>query len=224
MQAIGAALPATDGIACFTRMYLGVTQTVAEQVQASAFVDAAWMSRLDVVFANFFFNALDVSQQDPTKTPRCWAPLIQRRADPSVAGIQFALAGMNAHINHDLPQAVVTTCAELQTGPDQDGHHDDYNRINPLLAAAEQAVRESFEAADRQEVDRTVSPVANVICNWGIVKARAAAWTNAEALWELRRLPSLERDFLDVLDGTIGLVSRGLLVPTRERHHRPSWG
>jgi len=31
--------------------------------------------------------------------------------------IQFALAGMNAHINHDLPVAIVSTCTELASSP-----------------------------------------------------------------------------------------------------------
>jgi hypothetical protein len=141
--------------------------------------------------------------------------LIQRRDDASVAPIQFALAGMNAHINHDLPVAVVTACQDLQTDPDDGSHHDDYNHVNPLLEAAEQAIRESFESEDVQTVDRDVSAVANVVCNWGILQARAAAWTNAETLWELRRLPTLVHSYLNVLDGTIGLASRGLLVSTR---------
>src|SRR2546423_1420121 len=168
MQTIDAALPVSDGVACFNRMYLGVTQTVAAQIQGSFFDDPAWMNHLDVAFANVYFAALDASMNSPGEIPRCWAPLIQRRDDPSVAPIQFALAGMNAHINHDLPVAVVTTCQNMRSAPDDGSHHGDYNKINPLLEAAEQEVRESFETGDVLEDDRDVAPVANVVCNWSL--------------------------------------------------------
>ena len=36
---------------------------------------------------------------------QAWAPLVERRATRGVLPIQFALAGMNAHINHDLALA-----------------------------------------------------------------------------------------------------------------------
>jgi hypothetical protein len=211
MHTIADALPPSDGVACFNRMYLGVTQTVAQQIAASFFTDPAWMTHLDVVFANLYFSALD----DSAHVPRCWAPLIQRRDDPSVAQIQFAIAGMNAHINHDLPIAVVTTCRDLGTSPDAGAHHSDFEKINPVLYAAEQQVRESFETGDVLDVDHDVSPALDIVCNWGILEARAAAWVNAEALWELRRLPPLAGRYLDALDGTVGLASRGLLIPTR---------
>jgi hypothetical protein len=41
----------------------------------------------------------------------------------------FALAGMNVHINHDLPLSVVHACIELTTTPTTDPHRDDYQKI-----------------------------------------------------------------------------------------------
>ena len=49
--------------------------------------------------------------------PTAWQPLFERRADPGIEPIQFALAGMNAHINHDLPLAVVATCPTWTARP-----------------------------------------------------------------------------------------------------------
>jgi Family of unknown function (DUF5995) len=37
----------------------------------------------------------------------------ERRAAAGIEPAQFALAGMNAHINHDLPLAMVSTCMAL---------------------------------------------------------------------------------------------------------------
>ncbi|HET6875140.1 MAG TPA: DUF5995 family protein [Acidimicrobiales bacterium] len=214
MEGVGAALPAADGLAAFNRMYLGVTQAVQARIVGSFFADAGFMSRLDVVFANLYFAAADASLSGASELPRAWAPLLQRRQDPSVAPIQFALAGMNAHINHDLPQAVVDTCQQAGTAPGAPPHHDDYQKVDPILEAAEQQVRESFESGAVASADKAVAPVANVVCNWSIAEARNAAWTNALALWVLRGHSTLEADYLDALAGTVGLASRGLLAPT----------
>ena len=57
MEAIGAALPASDGLACFNRMYLEVTKAVSADLGQGYFADPAFMARLDVTFANLYFAA-----------------------------------------------------------------------------------------------------------------------------------------------------------------------
>ena len=44
MEAIGTALPATDGLACFNRMYLDVTRQVNSQLSQGFFADPAFMT------------------------------------------------------------------------------------------------------------------------------------------------------------------------------------
>src|SRR6516162_4191606 len=55
LQAIESALPASDGVACFARLYRRVTEGVNQALDTSAFSDPAYLARLDVVFANLFF-------------------------------------------------------------------------------------------------------------------------------------------------------------------------
>jgi hypothetical protein len=57
-----------------------------------------------------------------------------RRDEAEIARIQFALAGMNAHINHDLPLAIVATCRHRNTVP-QHGtpQYNDYTALNTTL-------------------------------------------------------------------------------------------
>jgi hypothetical protein len=52
MEAIGAALPAGDGLACFPRVYLDVTSQVNNQLGQGFYADPAFMTQLDVTFAN----------------------------------------------------------------------------------------------------------------------------------------------------------------------------
>ena len=105
MEAIGAALPATDGLACFNRMYLQVTRQVYAQLGQGFYADPAFMTYLDVAFAGLYFGAADAA--GGAAVPLAWQPLMDQRANPGVESVQFALAGMNAHISHDLPLALV---------------------------------------------------------------------------------------------------------------------
>ena len=114
METIGAAVPAADGLACFNGMYLDVTRQVNSRLGQGFFADPDFMTRLDVTFANLYFAAAGAAG-DPAAAPLAWRPLMELRAEPGIEPIQFALAGMNAHINHDLPLAMVSTCAALAT-------------------------------------------------------------------------------------------------------------
>ena len=212
MEAIEAALPATDGLACFNRVYLDVTRQVNDQLGQGAFADAAFVTQLDVAFANLFFAAAD-SAGDPATAPPAWRPLVERRATAGIEPVQFALAGMNAHINHDLPLAIVSASTTLATSPDADPHLADYHKVGQLLDAAEQSIRQSFESAAEQAVDRHLSAVANLIGNWSINKARDVAWNNSLLLWAMRDDPVPRGLFLDTLTASTGLASRMLLVP-----------
>jgi hypothetical protein len=171
------------------------------------------MSHLDVVFGNLYLDAVRLSVQQPALVPRAWAPLFDRRSDRRVMPLQFALAGMNAHINRDLPVAVATTCVDLGTSPDQGSHHTDFQRINAVLAQVEPAIRQSFSDALLQSADRAVPGLQDVVANFDMVKARETAWANAQTVWVLKQFSSAsEAAFVEGLDHLVGFAGRGLLV------------
>lgn len=208
-------LPTGDGAAVFNRMYLTVTETVAAGLEGdSVFVDPAFMERLDVTFASLWIEAYDAGVDD---VPRAWAALFERRHDRAVLPIQFALAGMNSHIGHDLAVAVVRTCRQLDTSPEQAGVRDDYEAVNQLLAACESKVRRSFLTAAGQEVDAHLGPVVHIVNSWKIDKARDVAWVNVEAMWAIRHVGSLANRYRAALARTVGMTSRCLLTPTLPR-------
>jgi len=211
MEAIDAATPADDGLACFNRMYLAVTQTVNSELSQGFFADPGFMTTLDVVFANFYFAAADAASE-PATVPLAWRPLMEQRATAGIEPIQFALAGMNAHINHDLPVAVVTTCAELGTEPAAGPHFADFQKVDQLLDAAEQSVRQSFESRPELAVDRHLQAVDNLVACWSINSARDLAWQNSLVLWKLRPEPAASGFFLDGLAAATALASRLLLT------------
>lgn len=212
MREIDVALPAGDGVACFNRMYLEVTLEVSDQVRQGTYADPEWVTALDVVFANRYFAAVDTLSDPTSAQPPAWRPFLAARADAGIEPIQFALAGMNVHINNDLPLAVVTTCLDSATAPMDGPHHEDYQRIDKLLDAAEQSVRESFEEGAVREADRHVAAVINLICNWSVNEARDIAWDTALALWAVRDDQGVTRLLTTALARVVALATSTLLV------------
>ena len=188
LAAIQAALPPGDGLAWFNRMYQLVTESIGQNLGASAFADPAWMTHLDVVFGNLYLDAVRASVLAPNQVSRAWAALLEQRRQTGIAPLQFALAGMNAHINRDLPVAVVTTCQQMATTPDSGSHHLDFFRVNAVLAQAEPTIRELVEGEPLAEADKVFPGLQDVVGNFNMIKARETAWVNAQTLWALTRL------------------------------------
>lgn len=217
LRAIEAAVPYSDGVACFARLYREVTEGVDGELATRAFEDARFLERLDVCFAGLFFAALDAYAHDPASAPSAWTPLFADRSRRGVTPLQFALAGMNAHINRDLPVALVTTCRELGLElRDGSPEHADFERVNALLAQVEARIKRAYLTGWLAFLDRILHRfyrIDDVVAMWDVRRARDAAWINGGALWVLRNEPELGSEFLDVLDRMVGLASRGLLIP-----------
>jgi hypothetical protein len=211
LEAIGASLAAGDGLACFNRMYLEVTEQVDSNLRAGFFADPAFMTQLDITFAGLYFAAAEAAD-DLAAVPLAWRPLIEQRFTPGIEPIQFALAGMNAHINHDLPLAVTSTCTALATSPAAGTHHGDYQKVDQLLDAAEQSVRQSLESAPELAADRHLQAVCNLVGAWSINSARDLAWTNSLLLWQVRDVQAARGLLCDSLAATTAMASRALLV------------
>ncbi|RKT19199.1 hypothetical protein BX285_3654 [Streptomyces sp. 1114.5] len=222
LREIGAGLPPADGVAVFNRLYLDVTEAVRDGLGAGYFTDPPTMAELDVVFAGRYLRAVaaDTAGQEP---PACWQPLFALRTHPGVHPLQFALAGMNAHIQHDLPLAVIDTCRRRGCAPAD--MEEDYHRINEVLAAVETAVREQLMPG--LDLLECAEPLTHLLSAWSVEAAREGAWSAVRALWELRHLPGAAQAFATALDCSVGLLGRALLVPlgtSGPRHpsgHRP---
>ncbi len=212
LRLIDQELPSGDGAAVFNRMYLTVTEEVAAGLEgAQIFSDPVFMERLDVRFASLWIEAYDASG---TVVPKAWAALFESRQDHALLPIQFAIAGMNSHISHDLPVAVIATCNELDASPDDAGIREDFEAVNDLLAACESKIRRSFLTEIGKAADERVGPVVHLISSWKIDKARDVAWVNVEALWAMRGIGSLADRYQAALARTVGMGSRYLLTPT----------
>jgi hypothetical protein len=229
MTAIDSQLPDDDGLKWFNRLYLQVTRSLRQAVAGAAlpptatgeraaatvlFRDARFMSALDVVFANRYFAAIAAGEPDASRAPAAWRPLLRARSMPRIARLQFALAGMNAHINRDLPLGIVQVFETLGGSPLSDRmRRQDFDSINELLERVESEIKTDFSIGLVGVVDDLAGRADDVAAMWKVRAAREAAWTNAEVLWTLRHTPHLREAFFDRLDGLTSLAGKGLLVP-----------
>lgn len=217
MEAIGASLPPADGVACFNRMYLTVTQAVGAAVRAGDFTSSAFLDQLDVTFANHYFAAL-APPAPGAPSHRCWDVLLDERASTARTPLQFALAGMSAHINHDLVLALVETFSAMGLSPHDEAAKGDYDKVNALLDRLEPGIRKSF-GADLPYATPEIEDVESDGADWTIAMARAAAWDDAAALWLVHSHPRLRGEYEDLLDRSVAAIGICLLLPVAEHPH-----
>jgi hypothetical protein len=213
LETIEATCADADGLKWFNWLYLQVTQAVEARVAAGGFTDPAWLAQLDVQFAGLYFSALKLSLCGQT-APDCWQVLFKSRNQGAIARLQFAMAGINAHINHDLCEAIVATCQTTGTAPDHGGtHYNDYHALNSTLDGLIESAKRTLNVRLPGDTLPPVSRLEDTIAAWSVSAARESAWQNAQCLWQIRAAPPLTASFLDVVDGFTTVIGKALLVP-----------
>jgi Family of unknown function (DUF5995) len=208
MESIDALLPANDGLKWFNRLYLMVTQQVGLP-PGVAWQSPQWLDHLDVVFAGFYFDAIRnfLAGRD---IPSSWNALLSARFQSGVDRIQFALAGMNAHINHDLALALLKTDADLNMFPLQDGpERQDYQAVNLLLNDVMPSALTMLAGDTLGLVAEDTGKVGRLLAFWNICSARDMAWDFANHLHDLS---GVTYDVaLALQDGLTGALGRAIL-------------
>jgi hypothetical protein len=198
----------------FNRLYLTITDGVLERLYAGGFADPAFLSRLDVEFATRYFDALRAWSDASPRCPQVWAGLFRRIPGPGTRPLPSASAGINAHINFDLPFALVTTFDHLGTDPiDDSDQHRDYLQVNALIATAVPGLTSG--SLDRWQV--LIDTMNGTLDDWWQGEAehysRNVAWRTAQKLWSMRHdmaATDKERAHLDRVSSDLG---RLLLSP-----------
>ncbi|GGM39509.1 hypothetical protein GCM10011608_25260 [Micromonospora sonchi] len=201
-------------LADFNRLYLVITSSVLDGLYADRFVDPVFLSRLDVEFAARYFDALRLWSDRSPGTPKAWACLFERMCGPDARPLPSAAAGVNAHINFDLPFALVTTFAHLESEPvnGSDQHHD-YLEINKIFADKIPDLRRGY--LDRWQL--LIDMLNGNIDDWYqgelIGYTRDVAWRNAQRIWRCRHDPDRHERERKRLDNAAAALGRLLLSP-----------
>lgn len=213
LDAVGAALDARDGLCWFNRLYRAMTEAVVRYARGGAFQDPVFLEGLDCSFADLYFAAIRAHLADGSE-PRAWTPLFDARADRDITPLQFAVAGMNAHINRDLVAALLATFEKFGGEPARgSARHSDYMRINTVLGEVHAQAKAFLFSDLLQELDQHLGTIDDTAELWSLERARDAAWVGFEVQWQLRPLPWLAFGQLSTLDKLVGCTGRGLLKP-----------
>jgi Family of unknown function (DUF5995) len=211
MQTIDDTCQVTDGLKWFNWLYMSVTQAVKAKVDVGAFQQGAWLTELDVQFASLYFTAL-YAELSGGNCPACWDSMFSKRNQVNIARIQFALAGMNAHINHDLPMAIVATCKVINAAP-QHGtpQYADYTAINPILDGLIDTAKKNLNVRLPGDPLPGVSHVEDAIAAWDMAGFREQAWNTAQSLWG--EPAAMQAARMDVIDTLVAGMNQLLLIP-----------
>ena len=214
MREIDLILPGSDGLKWFNLLYLMVTKEVLDHPPQNGWLRPRWISHLDVVFANLYFLAIKRLAGNAGVMPSSWSALFEARHRAGIDRIQFALAGMNAHINHDLPFALEQANKELNVDPRHTSpEHADFEQVNNLLESVLPNALEFLATGILGQIAQDSGKIGRLLAMWNVRKARDTGWENSNILEQTEKLPLLQRQFVAVLDGITGLAGRGLLLP-----------
>jgi hypothetical protein len=202
-----------DGLACFNHLYRVITAQILTELAAGEFFhDPTFLQELDVQFARRYFTAIATYGAGHCSS-RSWAVLIDRRRDPAITPMQFAVAGVNTHVNFDLPFAVVATCQKLGHSLHTDQQKHDYDRVNEVFFTKIPALRRHFEDRwDRRLDRRIVRQINNHVDDMVVVLDRGLAWLQAEQLWRIRDSAAYPRAE-QTHDASVALLNHALLAP-----------
>jgi hypothetical protein len=174
----------------FHGTYLRTTEAVAEKIDGGLFIDPAWLRAWDLAFADFYVTALDadLSGQPVPQPWRIAFDAALRR--PELPPLRHVLFGINAHINYDLPQALlaVMSPADFDNPEVMRRRAADHHRLDDVLSARVSAEDAELSAVSRITLlDRVLRPFNQLGTKRFLAEAREKVWRNAIALDRARR-------------------------------------
>jgi hypothetical protein len=200
-------------VAAFNHLYLTITSTILDHLHQGAFHDPEFLNLLDVEFAKRYFNALRLWGQSAPDTPQSWRVLFRQLRNLGIRSLPAAVAGVNAHVNYDLPFALIATWTQLGSGPSVVAQHQDYRHINEVFFEKIPELRRGYLSTWQLVIDRMNGPVDDFLQDRAVELCRDLAWREAERLWAVRDDPRALRRADASLDRHTALIGWALLSP-----------
>ncbi|MEQ8675130.1 MAG: DUF5995 family protein [Aggregatilineales bacterium] len=166
--------------AYFAVLYKLVTLTVQERCEAGLFEDNARMEKLDVIFANRYFDAWQAFHNNDEHLSLCWEVAFRACKSRWALVLQHLLLGMNAHIGLDLGVAV----SEVSGGTLDESLRRDFDTLNDILAELTGGVQAKIGAISPYIgfLDRLGGESDTALVTYNMKIARDTAWAFAEQL------------------------------------------
>ena len=217
---IDAIPPAVAHRRIFAETYFRTTRAVGTAIEDARFEDPDWVEKWDVVFADVYLQAYDADcagtadsaestdtagtadtadtadssdssdSADSARVPRPWRLAFDAPAD--LPALRHVLLGINAHVNYDLPHALLAVISDDDfTDPVlMARRRRDHERIDAVLAS--RVAAEDDKLGPRTLLDRVLDPLNRLGSKRFLKEARQKVWLNVEQL-QLARLDGPER-------------------------------
>lgn len=177
--------PELDHLRPFLGTYQRTTVAVGRALDVGLFEDPAWVERWDVAFAELYIDALDAHLTGGAPS-RPWRLAFDAPSD--LPGLGHVLLGLNAHVNYDLPQALLRVISDADFADDalMESRRRDHERIDLVLAAQVAEEDVALGMRGRSLADRLLQPLHRLCARRFVREARAKVWHNTVELHTAR--------------------------------------
>ena len=163
----------------FLSTYQRTTQGVGAAVGRAYFEDPGWVERWDVAFADLYLTALDAELAGGERIPRPWR--LAFAASPVLPPLRHVLLGINAHINYDLPQALLAVISndDFSDPAVMGRRRRDHEHIDGVLSSRVAAEDDQLTATGGASLlDRLFRPLNRLGSKRFLREARQKVWHN----------------------------------------------
>ncbi len=178
---LDALTPAQAYLREFLGTYRRTTLAVGKAVDGGEFEDPEWVERWDVVFAELYVDALDAHLGGGTPS-RPWRLAFD--APPDLPALRHVLLGINAHVNYDLPQALLAVISDDDFADNAliASRRRDHERIDGVLAHRVAAEDAELAVHGRSLTDRVLQPLNRLSSKRFLKESRTKVWHNTTEL------------------------------------------
>ncbi len=162
----------------FLATYQRTTLAVGQAVDRASFEDPGWVERWDVTFAQLYLVALD-AELGGERASRPWR--LAFSAPPDLPPLRHVLLGINAHVNYDLPQALLAVISDDDFASRllMDRRRRDHERIDRVLASRVSAEDDELTASGGATLlDKVLTPLNQLGSKRFLREARQKVWHN----------------------------------------------
>ncbi len=197
----------------FASLYLRVTLTIKSKIGTGFFDDDQRLEKLDVIFANRYFDAFAQFQSNDPTLPKAWTVAFDAVGNDDLIIVQHLLLGISAHINIDLGVA----SAQTAPGSKINDLKDDFRKVNDVLAAlVPTSLNEISELSPLLHLLEDVAEKEEeAIINFSIKIARDFSWRLATQLAPLsasEQQAIIDKKNIDVAKLGEKVVNPGFLI------------
>jgi len=172
----------------FLGTYLRTTSAVGKAIEGASFEDPAWVEAWDVIFAELYLRAHDADRDGrQADVPRPWR--LAFAAPTDLPPLRHVLLGINAHVNFDLPQALLAAITDEDFADPVilDRRRRDHERIDAVLSQRVAAEDDELAAtAGKTWSDRLLGPLNRISSRRFLSESRRKVWHNTEQLQHAR--------------------------------------